>query len=210
MDSDPDRDLEIIDTTEIPTDPNTNTNASSPTSSDYGSDEIPGGGLDAVRESEKMLQSFLPVEDTMFTDAADEITKPTDLTTHNKTKSETTGGFDMLNFFRVEGDTPSEDEEIDATKSKESRALSMAAMDHYEIDPQNELNFENLRMHSEQDAAAHDIDEEKTAQPLDIPSDQSNHGSEHSKQELNVEDHLDPNNTVEERIEPITNGLYTE
>jgi len=214
MDSDPDGDLEIINKSDIPTDPNTQPSNDSPTSSDYGSDEIPGGGLDVVRNSERMLRSFIPVVDNpIFTEAADTITKPTDLNSHNKTKSEALNTNDMFNFFKIAGDTASEsdDENIDAAKTKEKRATSMAGISNLEYDPQNPLNFENLRLHTEQDAATspHDIDEEKTAQPLDTLSVHSNHGSEHSKLELNVEDHIASNEhdiTVEERIEPITNA----
>jgi len=203
-----DADFELIDPdSTIPTDPNTNADpngdidadinaAGSRTSSD--SDFIPDieelrGDMDNVRESQKLLQSFLPVDasEPTFSDRANEVTQPTDLTEHTKTKSDVP--LDMFTFFQSPADLVSSDDESDP---KAKRPQSMAAINDLEFDP---LSFENLRAHTERED---NLDEEKNAQPLDDLSQHSNPGSEH----LELNEHLDPTFTVEERIEPFANG----
>ena len=224
----PEEDLEIIESTNVPTDGNTNIGPEQDVTpidpnllASLGSDlqtQDPSV-METIPNEEENQEEIEETNQFIAINDPNSILQPTDPTVHNKTMSETTG-FDMFSFFKVEGDEPVEDEQyendeqLNEVEPTSKRAESMTGLNKLDYD---ELNIENLRQFNaniSRDTDDENVDneddaEEKEAQPnnkQDSPqSIQSQHGSDGVKQDINVEQHTLAlqNQPIEQPVPPI-------
>eukprot|EP01084_Bolivina_argentea_P077050 139691_1 len=133
QDESPEEDMEIIDSTDIPTDPNANTNIQP--DNEASNEPIDTNILESpksVLQSAPDLSALTDIQqqqqqenDNQFVAIHDpnNVTQPTDTTLHNKTQSEA-AGFDMFSFFKVENndsnDSDNDDDEDNDNDMKDN------------------------------------------------------------------------------------------
>jgi len=202
-DASPEDDLEIIESADIPSDPNTNQPATDqPPTQQL---EVQAADIDFASPDSSMLSPELDALDTIqaeqqnsgmdqFVVEDNEYTQPTDPNTHNKTSSIPV---DMFSFFKVDGADAAADGDAAHDEAPEQpqskRAESMTGLHKLDYDELNVENLKKFNANTMSRTSDDENDEEKEVQPTktlhDASSLHSQDGSEHHREDINAEQH---------------------